>query len=492
MVLLSLAMLSLAMLSLATLVTAASDVPLPGVMDSPAPRASVAPSGGRQWVVAKGGRDAASGTARRPFRSIARALRSVRPGDTVLVRPGRYRGFDITVAGEANAPITIQGSTPGEVIIDGRLGGRRDTIDIWSSAAYIDLAGLTITGSSGSRSAGILVSGVTRGPISIRDSRLTENSGYGILVEDSRDISIVRVELDHDETGVEIDRDGAGVVISDSLIHDNDRLIRSTPRLVDSNDDTGASGVSLVRTTGPIVVERNRIWADRAPSSDYGWDGSAFEIFAASGVTIQDNIAWDNENVLETGTDGSAPCAGNTFARNVAWGAATAGRARGIILRCGSGMLLANDTLVDLDDYALMMGTDSGIFSGSIDGARVVNVLLVEFDQGVPVLISDPLPADVSIDHVLVWSDVGAIAQLPGPRPIGSLSALQGMTGQFTASLSVPPRFVDRAAHDFRLLAGSPAIDSGTDVPGVTDAWDGPTPDMGAYEMALPSPTASP
>ena len=85
------------------------------------------------------------------------------------------------------------------------------------------------------------------------------------------------------------------------------------------------SASSSSRSTGHVLASGNRVWGNRAPSYDYGWDGSAFEIYGASNVTITDNVAWDNENVLETGTDKSGPaCSGNVFARNVAYGGTTA------------------------------------------------------------------------------------------------------------------------------------------------------------------------
>ncbi|MFI5168196.1 MAG: right-handed parallel beta-helix repeat-containing protein [Thermoanaerobaculales bacterium] len=44
------------------------------------------------------------------------------------------------------------------------------------------------------------------------------------------------------------------------------------------------------------------------------------------------------------------------------------------------------------------------------------------------------------------------------------------------------PRFVDATGNDFSLLAGSPMIDKGVVVPGITDGYVGSGPDIGAYE----------
>src|SRR5262249_28546817 len=162
-------------------------------------------------------------------------------------------------------------------------------------------------------------------------------------------------------------------------IHDNDRMIRNT--VTPTNDDYGAEAVSFDGTTGPVSVTDNRIWGNRAPSHDYTWDGGAFSIFGASGVLIGWNTIWDNENVLETGTNG-APCTDDQFVRNVAWGATTQGRSWGIFLRCGQGMLVAQNTIVDLDGFILSLDDDASRFASSIAGARILNNILVMRNGG--------------------------------------------------------------------------------------------------------------
>lgn len=44
------------------------------------------------------------------------------------------------------------------------------------------------------------------------------------------------------------------------------------------------------------------------------------------------------------------------------------------------------------------------------------------------------------------------------------------------------PMFADTLVHDFRLKPGSPCIDSGMVIPGITDGYKGSAPDIGAYE----------
>ncbi|WP_284642013.1 CBM96 family carbohydrate-binding protein [Paenibacillus silviterrae] len=48
------------------------------------------------------------------------------------------------------------------------------------------------------------------------------------------------------------------------------------------------------------------------------------------------------------------------------------------------------------------------------------------------------------------------------------------------------PRFVDPLQHDYRLQAGSPAIDAGRVIPAINDGYAGTAPDIGAYEYGQP------
>jgi hypothetical protein len=48
--------------------------------------------------------------------------------------------------------------------------------------------------------------------------------------------------------------------------------------------------------------------------------------------------------------------------------------------------------------------------------------------------------------------------------------------------MDVDPRFMDTVAYDLRLRSGSPAIDAGIVIPGVTDGFTGAAPDLGAFE----------
>jgi hypothetical protein len=90
----------------------------------PLPTASTRPmtDGPALFVNATSGDDRNDGSAKRPLRTIARAMPQLEPGFTLYLRGGTYyENVDFIVSGEAEKPITLR-SYPGELaIIDGGL-----------------------------------------------------------------------------------------------------------------------------------------------------------------------------------------------------------------------------------------------------------------------------------------------------------------------------------------------------------------------------------
>jgi hypothetical protein len=437
------------------------------------------PTGTTRFVASQGS-DGASGAKATPFQTIQHAVDVSLPGDTIRVGPGNYEGFAVGVTARADAPLTIQGSTAGATTIMAS-PSHPNAIRVTSSAEHITLERLTITGSTAFRSAGLLVESVLRGPIVLRNLRLIDNAGFGAHIYGSRNVLLESSEVSGNGTGVQITGEGSGVVVRDDDIHDNNLMIQNTPG---GNDDYGAVGVTVSKTAGPVLIAGNRIWGNRAPSYDYGWDGGAFEIFGASGVTMRENTMWDNEDVLETGTDGTAPCSGNSFVRNVAIGAATAGRSQGLILRCGDGMLIAHNTLTALDNWAFLIGTGSSPYAGSIQGARIMDNIVALRGQPIVYWLGEGIPANLVIDSNLVWNPGGAIALTP-TGTLYDLGALRAL-GYESVGIQADPRFDPLSGRELRLSADSPAIDSGATIDGLVEPFAGAAPDIGRWEAPGP------
>src|SRR5215468_10421164 len=98
----------------------------------PQPSDRAPASGPIYHVDAKAGDDAGDGSAHKPYKTIARAVKRLRPGDTLYLHNGVYfEAVALSVAGTAAAPITIR-SAPGELaVID---GGLREFVESPSTA----------------------------------------------------------------------------------------------------------------------------------------------------------------------------------------------------------------------------------------------------------------------------------------------------------------------------------------------------------------------
>jgi parallel beta-helix repeat protein len=399
-------------------------------------------------------------------------------GATILVRDGTYGPFTMRRSGTASAPITIT-AYPGEKpVIDG-------SDAVWYTVrlvgvAHVRVIGLIVEGgyAPGQDGGGIMVENSTQ--VVVRNNLTRFNKSYGIRSQNSTYVTIDGNEMTRNAVGVRVNHAGEGTVVSDNLIHHNDRMMVNTPDV--KGDDSGAQGVNVVRTTGHVLVTGNRVWGNRAPSYDYGWDGAAFEIYAASNWEFTDNVSWDNRNVLETGTDSSrTPCRNGRFTRNVSYADTTEDRTVGMVLRCAEDGLIANNTFHGMQYFVFGISHMAGTYGGSVDGLRILNNI-ISISTGKVYSIDSSVPDSLVIDYNLIHnSGSGALATVVGKGGTSSLATLQSW-GYEAHGLIGDPRFVDAGDHDYRLRADSPAVDTGGEISGVTGGYVGVAPDRGRYE----------
>ncbi|MEP7377968.1 MAG: right-handed parallel beta-helix repeat-containing protein [Chloroflexota bacterium] len=451
--------------------------PTPSPTSPPNP---TAPPGSNPYYVAPTGSDANPGTLAAPWKTLQKAADTVPAGATVYLRAGTYGSFVMRRSGTAAAPITFTAYGSEKPVVDG-YGVAQYTIKI-VGAAYVRVTGLTIRGSSGPayNSAGITAESSSY--IDISDNLITANKVWGVRSFSSTYVTIDGNEVSHNAVGIYVGRAGQGTLVTDNLVHHNDKMIVNTADIAD--DDAGGEGIALVMTTGSVTVRGNSIWGNRAVSYDYGYDGGAFSVFGASNWTITDNTIWDNRTVLESGTDANkTPCNNGRFTRNVIYGATTVDVSKGMILRCASNTIVANNTFHDLQVFVFDISHNKGGWGASIDGLQIVNNIIWVTSGKAYGIETWPLPASVVIDYNLVYnSGSGYVATVVGIGGTTSLDTFRSWTGKEVHGLTGNPSFTDPANHDYRLSSDSPAIDRGRIVSGVTDGYRGSAPDMGRFE----------
>ena len=418
--------------------------------------------------VAPDGDDAGPGSRSAPWRSIQHAV-DIAPG-TVYLRTGTYPG-GVTIR---RSGLTVR-SYPGETAVIS--SGAVDLVR-FSHVQSGALIGLTVRDAPTTGGSGVIVASSSN--VTIADDVLRDNRSYGVRTWNSTNVWIADNDIFGNDTGVQVSYQADGVVVADSLVHDNDRMIVDSADVY--GDDHGAVGIAFLKTSGSTLASGNLVWGNRAPSHDYGYDGGAFEVYGASDVTISDNEAWDNKDVLETGSSGQ-PCARLRFVRNVGVAdSSVAGWARGLILACASDSLIANNTLDGFDVSAVSVVQDPGnLHLGPVANLLVTNNILVS--DGAPVYHLANVPASVEIDRNLAWNRAGrAIAWVAGHGALSSWPAFRELTGFEATGRHAEPAFDPGSGLDHRLLPGSPAIDGGIAIPGLTDGYLGRAPDLGRWE----------
>lgn len=406
------------------------------------------------FYVSGSGSDANPGTLAAPWRTLQHAADAVPAGSTVYLRAGTYAGATISRSGASGIPTTYA-AYPGEhPTIRGDAAHTR-VVRI-TGASDVTLTGLTIAGAPAQWGAGLWIDGSSR--ITAIGLTLRDNHSFGAKVVGSSDVHLVRLDVFGNDTGVEASGAIGGFRLVDSTIHDQDTMVTDG-----SGSARGANATNFFHTTGSALVARNRIWNERARSATYGADGGAFEVYGSSGITYAENVVWDGQNVMELGTDG--PVNSVTFVRNVAYrpSASTAtvsGRSQGILVRACHDCLFANNTFIDLDDWTFLVVTSNFTAGVANERVRFANNLVRQANGKA---LSAGSWSGVTIDHDRFWLVGGTVG-----RAFDSTSSVGD------------PRV---AGASFRPASGSPLVDAGAVIAGVTNGYTGAAPDIGRWEL---------
>jgi hypothetical protein len=103
---------------------------------------------GVRYYVDPRGSDSSTGSSSAPFRTIQRAAEKAGPGDTVLVRAGRYTGAErivsVSRSGRSDAWVTFLSEERGRAVVDGRRGQSAEGWYFGPQVAYIRVEGFEI------------------------------------------------------------------------------------------------------------------------------------------------------------------------------------------------------------------------------------------------------------------------------------------------------------------------------------------------------------
>jgi len=473
------------------------------------------------WVAIEGD-DADAGTRDEPWATLQHAADSVGPGATVYVREGVYeQKVEIRASGLPGRPITFA-AAPGErVVLDGSSlvvpAGQNAMIAI-DSRRFVTIRGFEITGyrsdASGHVPIGILVTGAAD---HIRlAGNVVRDMGTGFEGRnggDAHGIAVFGSAGDHPIEEVEIvDNELAHLTLGSSealVVNGNVKDFRIEGNEVHDTNNIGIDVIGFEGTASDPTVDQARdgivrgnvVWnVDSYGNPAYGNDRSADGIYVDGGrdILVEGNIIHDVNIGIELASEHAGRSTRNVTARNnlvydsTAIGIAIGGydRRRGSTEDC----VIVNNTVVNTDGVELLVQFDTrnNVIANNVivAGARHV---FVENDYREN--------AGNVLDHNLYFSVDGSSTGTWQWKGLGyeDFERWSARSGNDRHSTFTDPGFVDAAAHDFSIRAGSPAIDAGaflatsgsTDLTGEPRAQAGGI-DLGAFELAAAPPSPTP
>ncbi len=422
--------------------------------------------------------DAGPGTPTSPYCTISAAVAAhFGPGTTILVEPGSYREqVQIPGSGDPGNPFVIQADGPG-VVVDG-------ADDFSDPALWVPYSGNVYLAASVTWSpVQMFVDGAVLGPSvaapgSVPPDSFVYVSGQGLYVNVGgvtpgghatfvgRRLYGFYATSDSNLTiqGFHVTRaERKGIYLLGASNHD---VVRGNQIdfafrygiqaegclgvLIEQNvaNDNHDSGIALTAGASGCTVQDNECGRNLVPGAFHL--GNGIYVYGSSNNVFQRNRLYGNADEGLNLTTGSN---NNMSIQNRAWN----NRDHGFDSFQSTGAL-------HVGDVAWGNLYDGFAVDGNSTGTRIYDCITVDnglttnrFDLWVDVGSSPGFESDYNI----IWNSTGRPPVRYKTTIYSSVAAYSAASGEDAHSIQADPRFVAPGAGDFRLLADSPAIDSG-------------------------------
>ena len=395
------------------------------------------------YVVSPTGSDSATGLAGAPWKTIQKALGTVKAGDVVTVEDGTYAGLACDgVSGTAAARIVFRARNRWGAKINAPTSGSTQDFVQLSSCSYVTVDGFE-------------VSGAPRSGIAILGNQDDGSDARGVVIQNC---------FSHDNGGTSAAGRHDGVFSGfalDLTIQDN-RI-----------DTTGEHGIYVSNAADNPAILRNDIANTGANCIQINADLSTGGDGLISGWRIEGNTMRNCKGAAGINLDGAIQ---GVARNNVIFGAAKAG----ITLFQGDGAAASHDNLIVNNTVYDPAGSRAAIQVA--DGANnnvIFNNILLSPAVGLEVQSVTGLMHDYNI----LSSSTGTTAAAHEATP-NSAAALfvDAAGGDLHLAALTPPVAVDRGAATFAGMAAPT-----TDVAGAARPA-GAGYDIGAYELGSSGP----
>ncbi|WNG28219.1 DUF1565 domain-containing protein [Cystobacter fuscus] len=463
--------------------------------------AAATPEFSRVLWVSPSGQDTAAGTESAPFRTVAKALSQVKPGEAIFLKSGTYteRPRLEEKGGSSSLYLTLKAAPDAKPVFKGGTGAKTPLLDV--RGAYWRVEGITFdaagdkafaaywrgegahhgilrgcTLKNGTEGAGVYVADKARDVLiegnSISNFQRAGDDSHGVCVQTNSKNVIVRANDIHHNSGDGVQclssEGGAteeGTPFDNLLVEDND---------LHENHENGVD----IKTCTHVTLRGNRVWGHRRTPSSAG-EGVVVHL-SARDVTIEDNEVRDNGRGIQIGgiRQGEPPTH-IVLRRNRVFDGynAESNDGSGIRVDAAIDVKVDNNTVWNMPAYGLIVGNGE---TGASQGVRVRNNILGACSAAT-VRLGTTLQ-DTAFDGNLYAALKGAAVLRKGGSYL-NLTAWRSSTGWDAHSLDASPAFRSGATADFWLDLASPARDAGLSL---GDTYCGQGPDIGARESDCP------
>ena len=409
-----------------------------------------------EYYVSTQGSDSAAGNASAPWATLQHAVENVSAGDTIWVRAGTYAGCRIQRSGTENAPITLRAEEGASVLINSPGAANRHQsgieLETWEGDGTVSWWVIQ----------GLEVANVPGWGIDLRASE--ERHTHHITVRDNR---VHHCGLERGVTGI------FTAFVDDALIEGNESYAN------------GEHGIYLSNSGDRSIVRGNRLYDNVGCGLHMNGDESMGGDGIISGVLAENNRIYGNgsEGGAAINNDGVED---STFRNNLIYG----NHAGGIAVFQGNGAICSrnnrylNNTIIQPSDGRWAIN----IAGSACTGNHIQNnIILSDHSFRGAITIPTPRVSGLVSDYNIVVSRFTA----DDGENVIDLGAWQGLGYDAHSRVaSAGDLFVNPGGQDYRLKAGSPAIDAGTNLDTVTSDIEGTSrpqgagTDVGAYEYS--------
>jgi MYXO-CTERM domain-containing protein len=389
------------------------------------------------YHVSERGNDDGPGSERQPWKTLQHAAERVQPGDTVVVEPGTYDGFELERSGRADARIRFVART-GALVDRGPEQGSRDNINL-EGASYVDIEGFEVTSAW---RAGIRA--VECQHVRVRGNHVHDNGVWGVF------------------TG-----------FCDDLLVENNVLSGSRRQ----------HGLYVSNSPKRPVIRGNRIFGNRQAGIHLNGDASEGREGMVIDPLVENNLIHDNGKAGAAGINCDG-CRGAVFRNNILHD----NHANGITLyRIDARSPSTNNKVVH---NTIWMSARSRwcirIVDGSVSNVFANNICITDHPTHGAIDIDEPSLRGFTSDGNAVvarftTTDGNATLAMDGWRKqTGQDRQSIATTGTITDAVTAAKLFVDPDGRDLRLRADCAAIDKGIARLGVQHDYFGHRRPVGA------------